>query len=202
MLLGDASLIVYKGKDAYLQYKHSARQRQYALYKAEVLRGLTHVRVYERSAVDGRTGNTYHSVSVITRRHPLYSRLHRDWYSSGRKAVHPFWLEKLDERGLAFWFFDDGSTTRKYRWKGSTAPTVTAYIATLAFSWPENYLLSTFLHKRFGIHTSVRRWQKGKPILYVQTKSHSRLREVLLPFAADCGMTYKLPDERPLESSG
>lgn len=198
MLLGDASVVVHQGKDAYLTMRHCAAQRQYALYKAELLKELTHVRVYEGMTPDARTGRTYHWIQVVTRRHPLYSRLRRDWYGTGRKAVVPFWLQKLDQRGFAIWYFDDGMTKPRHRAAASGWMTGTVlYLATLAFSWPECDLLSTTLHKKFGLHTRVRRWVGGKPILYVQAKSHQRVRDLLAPYAEAAGMTYKLPDAQP-----
>ena len=192
MLLGDASVIThYKSptRQAYLQLKHSTKQEAYALYKAELLRQLTHVRVQKSENYDKRTGQTYEAISVVTRCHPFYTRLREAFYPAGHKVIDPFWLERLDERGLALWFLDDGSTSESQ-----------CYLATLAFSWPDNYVLSRFIWNRFGIHANVRRHAgRGQPILYIPAKSRQKLREILLPYAQFTNMIYKVPNERPLE---
>lgn len=195
MMLGDASVIThYKSptKQAYLQIKHFTKQQEYLLYKAELLRQLTRVRVQKAESYDKRTGQTYQSISCITLCHPLYTRLRESMYPAGHKVVDPWWLEKLDERGLALWYLDDGSVNETQ-----------CYIASLGFSYPENYLLSSYIWNRFGIHANVRRHAgRGQPILYIPAKSRQRLREIILPYAQFTNMIYKVPNERPQDILG
>jgi hypothetical protein len=188
MVLGDASLIQAKNcNGAYLQFRHSLAQKDYALWKADILRQLTHVSVDESDGyLDARTGKKYPFINVKTRQHPFYTKLRQAFHPVRHKVVDPFWLNKLDERGFAIWFFDDG-TSKAY----------SSNLATLAFSWPENQVIAKFLWHRFGIHAQVRRWDKGKPIVQIPSKSRQRLRDILTPFAEPASMGYKLPDVRP-----
>lgn len=188
MVLGDASIIQVKGRNgAYLQFRHSLAQKEFALWKANILREITHVSVTESEGyLDSRTGKKYPFVNVKTRQHPLYLRLRQAFYPVRHKVVDPFWLNKLDERGFAIWFFDDG-----------TAQSYHCNIATLAYSWPENQVIAKFLWQRFELHAQVRRWDKGKPIVQIPAKARQRLRDVLTPYAEPASMGYKLPDVRP-----
>jgi hypothetical protein len=188
MVLGDASIIQGKNDGGcYLSFRHSLAQRDYALWKAEILRQLTHVQVTESEGyVDSRTGKRYPFINVRTRVHPFYRKMRQAFYPVQHKVVDPFWLMKLDERGFAIWYFDDG-TSKDYH----------CYLATLAFSWPENHVMARFIWERFGIHAEVRRWAKGKPILRIPAKSRQTLRDVLAPFAEACNLGSKLPHVRP-----
>jgi hypothetical protein len=188
MLLGDASIIPVASGNAYLQIRHSLAQKDYALWKADILRQITHVSVTESEGyLDARTGKKYPFVNVKTRTHPLYAKLRQAMYPVRHKVVDPLWLNKVDERGFAIWYFDDG-TSKDYH----------CYLATLAFSWPECQVIASRIWKRFGIHAEVRRWAKGKPIVHIPTKSRPALRELLAPYAEPASMGYKLPDVRPL----
>lgn len=189
MILGDASVIQDKGRNgAFLQFRHSLAQKDYALWKADILRQITHVSVTESDGyIDARTGRKYPFINVKTRQHPLYTKLRQAFYPVRHKVVDPFWLNKLDERAFAIWFFDDG-TNKAHQ----------SYLATLAFSWPENQVVAACIWEKFGIHAQVRRWAKGKPIVQIPAKSRQRLRDVLAQFAEPASMGYKLPDVRPL----
>lgn len=188
MVLGDASLIVGKSqKSAYLQFRHSMVQKDYALWKADLLRQITHVNVTESEGyLDQRTGKKYPFINVKTRTHPLYTRLRQAFYPVRHKVVDPFWLKKLDELGFAIWYFDDG-TSKEYN----------CFLATLAFSWPENQVIAKYLWERFNLHADVRRWDKGKPIIRIPAKSHQRLHDLLVPYAAPVHLETKLPNVRP-----
>lgn len=182
MLLGDASII----PAGYMQFRHAEKQKAYALYKADILRQITHVHVSESEGyVDARTGKKYPFVNVKSRTHPLYMRLRQAFYPTSHKVVDPFWLRKLDERGFALWYLDDG-TSKEFH----------CYLATLSFSWPENHLIAKFLWERFELHADVRRWDKGKPIIRIPAKAKQRLRDLLTPYAEQTGLEYKLPNVR------
>jgi len=188
MILGDASVIQQSPNNAWLQFRHSLAQKDFALWKANILRQVTHVSVTESEGyVDKRTGKKYPFINVKTRAHPFYVKMRQAFYPVQHKVVDPFWLERLDERGLAIWYLDDGTTKEGH-----------CYLATLAFSWPENQIMAQFIWKRFGLHVDVRRWTKGKPILRIPTKSRQALRDILAPHAEPANMAYKLPDVRPL----
>lgn len=189
MILGDGSIVKASGRSgSYLSIRHSLAQKDYALWKASILRQITQVSFTESDGYpDPRTGKKYPFCNVKTRCHPFFAKLRQAFYPVQHKVVDPFWLDKVDERGFAIWYLDDG-TSKEYH----------CYLATLGFSWPENQVMAEFIWKRFGIHADVRRWSKGKPIIHIPSKSRQALRDLLTPYAEPAKMTYKLPDVRPL----
>jgi uracil-DNA glycosylase len=103
-LLGDGTL---NASSSYLGFGHSAKQTEYALFKAKLLTELQpRVSQHRVAAVSG--GDRSHPViHVRTRAHRALRTLRDDFYRP-LKSV-PEWLEEsLNERMLAFWFMDDG----------------------------------------------------------------------------------------------
>jgi uracil-DNA glycosylase len=103
-VLGDGCL---SGASSYLSFGHSARQLEYARFKAELLAELnpTEQRL-EVAAVAGGE-REYAVVHVRTRAHRALRILRHDFYREGKRV--PSWLaEELNERMLAVWFMDDG----------------------------------------------------------------------------------------------
>jgi uracil-DNA glycosylase len=103
-LLGDGHL---NAASSHLFMGHSSRQRDYALFKAELLAAFE-PRIEER-VVSATAGGprSYGVVHVRTLAHRALRTLRGEFYST-RKFV-PTWLEReLNERMLAFWFMDDG----------------------------------------------------------------------------------------------
>lgn len=189
MLLGDASIIPHERSPkgaCYLQFKHSTKQEEYALAKASLLEALTGINIQYATTIDKRTGNEYSSVIVRTRCHPFYQDLREAFYNHGHKVVPPFWLGKLNQAGLAYWYFDDGC----FKKNG------VCEIATLSYSWPENEYLSNLLFQRFGVHSKVCRHGKY-PILRVPAKSRELLGSLVQPFATS-DVAYKVPHGSPL----
>jgi hypothetical protein len=86
---------------------HSVQQREYALFKADLLaRFDPRVSEHEVAAANGGA-RRYRAVHVRTLAHRALRVLRNEVYAE-RKFV-PRWLEhELNERMLAFWFMDDG----------------------------------------------------------------------------------------------
>jgi uracil-DNA glycosylase len=177
-LLGDASLNAHS---SYLSMSHSARQSDYAAFKAELLAELApKVAWFDVAAVAG--GASAHStVHVRTLAHRALRILRRDFYPD-RKIV-PGWIaDELNERMLAIWFMDDGHT----RVRPGRKPI--AEIATNGFTERDLRVLQRGL-LRLGLPATIR---GGR--LHFDTASTKRLSELIAPYTP-ASMRYKLhPD--------
>lgn len=91
-------------KNYYYSEGHSAKQGEYLLHKAEVLRTMGYnvtIKEYEY--------NNKPYVRIWTGVHPDFSTAHKYLYNKGRKAIDKNLLRQFDARTLAYWFMDDGS---------------------------------------------------------------------------------------------
>lgn len=182
MLLGDAGLRVTRtSKNALLQMTHCHAQADYLEHKAEILRGLTSVKVRYNSSV--LKGKTYKRAQLETRVHPLYTSLHRRMYHQGRKTVDTFCMKTISEEGLAFWYMDDGHLHAE---NGSQA----VYICTDSFSKTEQEMMAHYLKKRFDVAFNVSRYRKTYR-MRLRQKDNAAFLSIVTPFFVDC-MKYKL----------
>src|SRR5262249_2368320 len=105
-LLGDGSISRGRGS---LQFGHSAKQSQYARFKAGLLAELGAVtQEFEVAAVVGGAP-AYRVVHARTRAHRALRVLAADFYEPDKHV--PAWIaDELSPRMLAIWFMDDGYT--------------------------------------------------------------------------------------------
>jgi uracil-DNA glycosylase len=177
-LLGDGSL---NAKSSHLTISHSARQSEYALFKAELLAELSAKTAwFDVAAVAGGPAS-YATVQIRTLAHRALRILRRDFYAD-RKVV-PTWLpDALNERVLAIWFLDDGHT----RLRPGRLPI--AEIATNGFAGSDLRVLRRAL-LRLGLPATIR---GGR--LHFDTATTKRLSELIAPYTPP-SMRYKLhPD--------
>jgi uracil-DNA glycosylase family 4 len=103
-LLGDATL---DRRSAHLSMGHSVRQREYALFEADLLSRFE-PRISEHDVAAVSAGpRSYRAVHVRTLAHRALRVLRPEFYAQ-RKLVPRRLEHELNERMLAFWFMDDG----------------------------------------------------------------------------------------------
>ena len=178
-VLGDGCL---RASSSILTFSHSARQGEYARFKAELLAELN-CSVEEREVAAAVGGDRTYPVALArTTAHRALRVIRGDFYRS-RKVV-PRWLaERLNARMLAFWFMDDGYTRIR---KGGRRPL--AEIATLSFSDADLQILIRGL-QRLGLPAKALRGR-----LYFDVSTTERLSELIAPYVP-ASMRYKLyPD--------
>jgi len=177
-LLGDGTI---DADSSHLSFSHSHRQRDYALFKAALLKELEPQ--YDEFAVAARSGEEkqHMTVQVRTVAHRAL-RIHRRDFYSPKKRV-PAWIAAtLNERMLAFWFMDDGYT----RIRPGRQPL--SEIATCCFTEADLHILAESL-LRLGIRATIRRLR-----LHFDTASTKALSERIAPYVPP-SMRYKLHPE-------
>jgi uracil-DNA glycosylase family 4 len=177
-LLGDGHI---RPGTSLLSLSHSARQRDYALFKVGLLAELRPTAGEVRVAAVSGGARTYPVVHVFTRAHRSLRILRKEFYSA-RKRVPQWMATRLNERMLAFWFMDDGHT----RIRPDRQPL--AEIATCGFEERDlNVLVEGLL--RLGLRATI-----GRGRLHFDVTATRQLSERIAPYVLPA-MRYKLhPD--------
>ena len=177
-LLGDGHI---RPGTSLLFFSHSIRQRDYALFKVDLLAELRPTAGEALVAAVSGGAKMYPIVHVSTRAHRALRMLRQEFYSA-RKRVPPWMATRLNERMLAFWFMDDGYT----RIRPDRQPL--AEIATCAFDERDLSVLAEGL-LRLGLRATV-----GRGRLYFDVAATRRLSELIAPYVP-AAMRYQLhPD--------
>lgn len=111
-LLGDSCISPHSGS-ARLKIEHGLNQLDYCKYKFEIMREFVN---YESVKIgkkfDKRTNKYYDNVRFRTKSHKIFLNFYNLFYTKNvGKYVNSNELKNLDDRGVAFWFQDDGFRT-------------------------------------------------------------------------------------------
>jgi uracil-DNA glycosylase len=178
-VLGDGHL---ERASSALSFGHSAKQGDYARFKADLLAELdTRCADLAVSAISGGPPS-YPVVHVRTRAHRALRILRQDFYGGSKRV--PEWLPAhFNERMLAIWFLDDGYTRIR---GGGRRPL--AEIATVSFDSTDLRVLREAL-LALGLPTTALRGR-----LYFDVTTTRALSAAIAPYVPPA-MRYKLcPD--------
>jgi uracil-DNA glycosylase len=177
-VLGDGCL---NGNSSYLSFGHSARQLEYARFKAELLAELSPTEQHLEVAAVAGGERAYPVVHVRTRAHRGLRILRHDFYGE-RKRVPSWLVGELNERMLAIWFMDDGYL----RLRRDRQPL--AEIATVGFDDESLQVLLRAL-ARLGLPAKASRKR-----IYFDVPTTRILSERIAPYVP-ASMRYKLHPE-------
>ena len=108
MILGDGSLkIQNKYSNANLQIRHSETQKEYLLWKAEMLKEIAGDRSVNVQKADGYSKNK--KWRFWSKRLPSLTEIHRVTHSRNKVRIRRAWLNQMTPLSLAVWWCDDGS---------------------------------------------------------------------------------------------
>lgn len=185
MLLGDASIPkVQRGINAAFKCTHSLKQKEYLLYKKNILEWLTECRVCEyETKVKGKS---YPIITLDSRVHPFYTALREHLYFQGRKTIDEHVMKCLTPMGLALWYQDDGCLINHENF-------LTPFLCTHGFNKVEVELMARSLLKKFGLQWRLRK-DKQYYALRLRRKDRENFFELIKPFI-DESMMYKIRDD-------
>jgi uracil-DNA glycosylase family 4 len=177
-LLGDGSI---RAASTSFTFSHSARQRDYAYFKALLLTELKpSLEMRKVAAVGG--GGQYEVVLARTRAARALRLIYADYYRPHK--VVPEWIaDQLNPRMLAFWFMDDGYC----RIRGGRRRPL-AEIASVGFSDADRQVLLRGL-ERLGLPGKATRGR-----IYFDVETTRKLSEMIAPYVP-ASMRYKLVPE-------
>lgn len=192
MLLGDAGLSLsgVRGTNYKFYYAHSDKQKEYALWKKDIIDqiGTVETKVYEyEHPIKG-----YKSIRVTTNSRRYFTKIAKKFYKEKKKVVNLKILDKINTLGLAIWFSDDGSIQQRnshFR----------AYLHTQSFSYEENKLIRKWFKNKFDIKTKIgTERKKNGSVYYFQVFNKeaaiSLLNIIKHTIQIIPNMNYKLPD--------
>jgi len=190
-LLGDQSLSRTPKGACRLEFKQGVKQKDYFDWKLSQLETLGCGRPYLDPNGKGYGGPIWASrVRCLRYFNSVFDKV----YCGRKRTVNELWLQKIDARGLAVWFCDDGSmgfythkSIRKRRGcdqKGVIGKRVASYasFATHCFTKEENELLCAWLKEKWDIEVEVKKDKKERGEGYfigMNSVNAEKLRELI-----------------------
>jgi len=197
-LLGDGFLQNPRNLRASFAVAHAAKATDYVSLKQTLLG--QHLRSIirfqnEETEIEGRSVKGGPADRITSCAHSgiaaLVGLCYPDGVRPGGKRVSQAWLDRLDERGLCFFYLDDGTLGSKDRSRGFSVRFITHDHGENGTS-----LIRNWLESRFGLNGVIdldKRKSNGWSIR-LNDASSRRLFEIIAPFVPP-GMSYKLGRE-------
>ena len=198
MLLGDGSINQVYG----FRMTHCGKQVEYLKWKIKLLNqhGIKNCGLKSYVSTKGyKVGETYY----YTRAHvTMFAKvLRRVFYKGLKKNIaNRQMLNRLDARGLAIWYMDDGCIENQHN------VTIRIRIAT-CLSKQENQILIDYFKEVWNVHFYTFSEGRGTFSLMCGTESAIRFIELVKPYVSEIpDMTYKISynidgRKRPVSSS-
>jgi hypothetical protein len=103
-----------KEKNSKYSIKQLSIHKDYIDWQTEILENLTRVRAtIIPEHVDNRGYTSHEMISLVTMRHPFYTKMRNNCYLDNRKTINPHFLKLWDAQSLATLYMDDGWLEKK-----------------------------------------------------------------------------------------
>lgn len=185
LLLGDACLETQnRGRTYRLKIEHSIAQAPYVQHLYECFKSW--VLQEPKIKIQAVKGKAYQKLWLTTVSHAAFRFYAQQFYRNRRKIVPKLIGRLLTQRGLAYWFMDDGSIKSKQ--------SKAVIFNTQGFDQADVARLVKVLREKFGLEAKPRRQREGQQI-YISGRSYERFRSLVERYLIR-EMHYKLPTER------
>lgn len=164
------------GSNARMNLAHSLKQKEYFMYKYEILKPIIRSEPKERTWFDKRTNKYYSEIRFQSRVHEKFTELWLDVYRDGKRVITKEALADKGELTLAIKFFDDG-------FKGANSH----YIAMSSYDDESVQNFRDWIKEKFDIKTNVHKDRT----LYFPTSENPKLCSILMKYATN-DMYYKI----------
>jgi len=186
MVLGDGHLnLSGRSQNAHMDFAHSIQQKDYAVWKSELLADLTSVRVTE--GVITVKGKEYNKVRVLSKVHPVYTRLWNRFYHNGRKTIDHFLMNCLTPLGLAIWYMDDGHLKDHEDF-------LTPVLETNCFNVAEHEIMTKALADKFHLEFRANHLNAKYLMLRLRRKDREKFFDIIREYIHP-SMEYKIRDD-------
>ena len=188
LAIGDGHLEKISRNAVRIAIKHSAKQKEYLLYKQSLLHSIIGGK---KTTISKRT--QVRTVNLLTsygfKKGHRYFRVLRKWlYKDGVKTLSRNILNKLTPEAIAIWYMDDGNLY-KHRYKGK----VTSFRLTLSTEVPmdEAILIRDYFKEVFDISFHINKTKDGRYRHRCSTKEARKFFDLVEPFIIP-SMMYKI----------
>jgi hypothetical protein len=187
MILGDGSLshCATGNTNSHIDYAHCMKQKEYALWKADILKNLTTVTI--KDGISKCKGKEYSKVRVLTKAHPVYTHLWKRFYHQGRKTIDSFLMEQLTPLGLAIWYQDDGHLKNHEDY-------LTPMLETNCFNVAEHLIMTKVLADKFHLEFRSNHLNAKYLMLRLRRKDREKFFDIIREFIHPT-MEYKIKDD-------
>lgn len=183
-LLGDGS-VVKKPTNGIFSFRHSLVQKDYALYKYNLLKQenldvkyVERAKSYKQSKINNRYIKDNGFCAVYSKVNQAFNKYREEWYTPTKEV--PDSVYELNNLGLAIWYMDDGCLHY---------PTG-AYFSTNGFNHNSLLKLKDMLLKNFNLHVNIHK-NKDKEILYLVQADFNKFVSLIKDFVCP-SMNYKI----------
>lgn len=191
-LLGDGYLQRTGKRNARLRLEHSEKQKEYILWKYELLKNLMQDKPKRLERYNPKWKKSYVYYRCQSHSMPLLGAYRRAFYDEKGKKRIPEKIKSLLKAplSLAVWYMDDG---HYYARDG------VAYIYMPRYEEADIKRLLSALSENFGLKPRVV-YKKGYPVLFFDREQTKKLFEIINPWVPDF-MKYKTSPD-PVTTEG
>lgn len=132
------------------------------------------------------------SYSISSHSHLFLQELREELYKDKKKIIQYYYLNRLDNLGLAVWFMDDGFT-EYFNNKISCF-----YLATECFTNEEHKIICDFLNKKFNLKCNINYQKKKEKLeptrIRIKAESREHFLQLVSKYIHPC-LQYKITDK-------
>ncbi len=171
-------------KNARLRLEHTAKQKEYLIWKTKMLPQLFQGKPTFLHRVHPISKKIYHYARYQSNSSPILGKLRKIFYPQGRKII-PQNLSKFlnSDIALAIWYLDDG-----YYYPRDNC----AYIYLGRISLNEAEIARESLSAKFGLEAKILDKKKKGFALYIAPKYLPQFSKIISKYPVP-GMSYKIP---------
>lgn len=177
LAIGDGCIYKSKGNKNYrMNLAHSQKQKYYFLEKYNQLKSFIETDYFIETQTHSKTGNKHTCYKFQTRVHPYYTEMHKKFYDNGKKIIPENFSEILNEKIIAYKYFDDGhKMTSGYS------------LAMHDYDKESIEILKKAILKNFAIECNIH----GEKSIYIPSIYRNEFTKILLKYATK-DLEYKL----------
>lgn len=178
LAIGDGCIFKSKASKNYrMNLAHSVKQKDYFLEKYNQIKSFIEVDYFIETQKHSKTGNEHTCYKFQTRVHPYYTEMHNKFYDNGKKIIPNDFENIVNEKILAYKYFDDGYKDRKaFR------------ISMHDYDKKSVNIFQRVLDKVFSIKSNLQ--DKGR-VIYIPVKESNKFRNIISKYATQ-DLYYKL----------
>lgn len=180
-MLGDSCMYIPKNnKNALLTFRHSLKQKDYCLWKYNILKDFCISPMYINQ-YDNRNNKIYYGVTIKSKQNSYFTKYYNKFYKTINnkhiKYIDKEILYSLNNIGLAIWFQDDGFKC------GSSG----YGISTQCFSSEDLNIIKNFFSDKFNIEIKIHK----NNTIYIPKKYVKTFNNLVINYINPC-CKYKL----------